>query len=127
MFDSLNVCCVTDKQADITPQNVLTEAEDDSTCRLIEEQETQTASIPSTEGGSLVYPSRRASTGISGYPILTDYGKARFADPINTDPAMPDIYRAPEIVLRLPWGYAVDMWSIGIMVSISVVGVAISR
>lgn len=100
---------------DITPQNVLIEAEDDSTFRLIEDQEMGDPSVPCTNNGSLVYSSRRASTGISGHPILTDFGKTCFADAINTHSSMPDIYRAPEVLLGLPWDYPVDMWSVGIL------------
>lgn len=29
---------------------------------------------------------------------------------------MPDLYRAPEMLLGLPWSFPVDVWSIGVMV-----------
>ncbi|EHK96835.1 putative serine/threonine-protein kinase sky1 [Glarea lozoyensis 74030] len=28
----------------------------------------------------------------------------------------PDPYRAPEVILEMPWGYAVDIWNVGVMV-----------
>ena len=40
----------------------------------------------------------------------------RSVEPGNSDWWMPDLYRAPEVLLVLPWGYPVDMWSIGVMV-----------
>jgi hypothetical protein len=29
----------------------------------------------------------------------------------------PDIYRAPEVILDIPWTYSVDIWNVGCMVS----------
>ncbi|EEP77043.1 predicted protein [Uncinocarpus reesii 1704] len=28
---------------------------------------------------------------------------------------MPDVYRAPEIILRMPWDQNIDIWSIGMV------------
>lgn len=30
---------------------------------------------------------------------------------------MPDLYRAPEIVLGIPWNEKIDIWSVGVMAS----------
>jgi len=30
---------------------------------------------------------------------------------------MPDLYRAPEIVLGVEWNEKIDIWSVGLMVS----------
>ncbi|KAK5168829.1 uncharacterized protein LTR77_006138 [Saxophila tyrrhenica] len=100
---------------DITPLNVLTQAEDDAVFQQIERQELQDRSGPTTEGESVAYPSRRASQTLSGIPILTDFGQMRYADPINDSWSMPDTYRAPEVLLGLPWDYPVDLWSLGMM------------
>lgn len=54
---------------------------------------------------------------LSGIPILTDFGQMRLAEPINNDWWMSDSYRAPEVLLKLPWGFPVDVWSVGVMVS----------
>ena len=30
---------------------------------------------------------------------------------------MPDIYRAPEVILDMDWDYKVDIWNVGMVVS----------
>lgn len=55
---------------------------------------------------------------LSGHPWLTNFGQMRVVEGrINQDWWMSDLYRAPEVLLQLPWGYPVDIWSIGVMVS----------
>lgn len=29
---------------------------------------------------------------------------------------MPDLYRAPEVILNMEWDYKVDIWSVGMVV-----------
>lgn len=38
------------------------------------------------------------------------------AEEENRDWWMSDLYRAPEVLLQLPWGFPVDIWAIGVMV-----------
>ncbi|PGH14527.1 serine/threonine protein kinase [Helicocarpus griseus UAMH5409] len=81
-----------------------------------EEQESQTPSIPITpaDGRAPVYPTRQPDIDITGLPILTDFGQMRIAlEGGNREWCMPDVYRAPEVVLRL--AFSLDMWSIGVM------------
>lgn len=54
---------------------------------------------------------------LSGIPILTDFGQMRPLEPGNRDWWMPGLYRAPEVLLNLPWGFPVDIWSIGVVVN----------
>ena len=103
--------------ADISPQNVLTAAVDESVFKDIEDQESQDPSTPIMNDGVPVYRSRAAMVELSGIPILTDFGQMRFAEPMNNDWWMPDSYRAPEVLLKLPWAFPVDVWSVGVMVS----------
>ncbi|RAH85863.1 protein kinase [Aspergillus japonicus CBS 114.51] len=106
---------------DISPLNVLTEIEDDVSLKDIEQQEAQDPSIPIICGfsGAPVYRSREPSLQLSGIPILTDFGHIREYDyydyRINKDWIMPDLYRAPEILLQILWTLQVDMWSVGVM------------
>ncbi|KAL4892650.1 protein kinase [Aspergillus ambiguus] len=106
---------------DISPQNVLMEIEDDTSLKDIEDQESQDPSVPiiSTVNGdvsTIVYKSRPTMLELSGHPILTDYGQMRLVEgSVNRDWWMSDLYRAPEVLLQLPWEFPVDIWSIGVM------------
>lgn len=46
---------------------------------------------------------------------LCDFGEARVGSR-HEGIAMPLQYRAPEIILGMPWGHSVDMWSVGLLV-----------
>ncbi|CAI7627955.1 unnamed protein product [Penicillium glandicola] len=45
---------------------------------------------------------------------LSDFGEARIGPGPYDYPAMPMPYRAPEILLAVPWSYPVDIWCIGL-------------
>ncbi|KAJ5286359.1 hypothetical protein N7524_001665, partial [Penicillium chrysogenum] len=45
---------------------------------------------------------------------LSDFGEARIGPGPYNYPAMPMPYRAPEIVLGVPWSYPVDIWCVGL-------------
>lgn len=54
-----------------------------------------------------------------GPPLLCDLSEARFAASerqSNKALITPDLYRAPEVILGLPWSYEVDIWGFGMMV-----------
>ncbi|PYH75264.1 CMGC protein kinase [Aspergillus vadensis CBS 113365] len=48
-------------------------------------------------------------------PLLSDFGEARFSEDEHDDDIMPNIYRAPEVVLKMNWESKVDVWSIALM------------
>ncbi|OJJ49864.1 hypothetical protein ASPZODRAFT_59299 [Penicilliopsis zonata CBS 506.65] len=50
-----------------------------------------------------------------GLPLLTDFGEARLVDKEHNDDIMPNIYRAPEVILRSNWGYKVDIWNLAMV------------
>jgi len=66
--------------------------------------------------GRTIYMSRPMPL-TKGYPSLSDLSEARFGNHENTDLIMPDVYRAPEVVLDMPWSYPVDIWALGMVVS----------
>lgn len=94
------------------------QAEFDDTFDNIEAHELAEPSVPLNTGDSLVYRSVQSLQSITGTPVLTDFGQMRHAGPNNTDRIMPDIYRAPEVLLGLPWSYPVDIWSLAVMVAL---------
>ena len=53
----------------------------------------------------------------SGYPRLCDLGEARSGNEEHDDDIMPDVYRAPEVLMGMNWGYPVDVWSVAMTVS----------
>lgn len=49
----------------------------------------------------------------SGEPVLADLGEARLAQGNQTGLIMPNLYRAPEVLLGMKWDNKVDIWAIG--------------
>lgn len=55
----------------------------------------------------------------SGLVQISDLSEARFGDSENTDVVMPDVYRAPEVILGMNWSYPVDIWGLAMVVCLS--------
>lgn len=54
-----------------------------------------------------------------GRPVLCDFGEARFGEYDTSQDIQPYPYdRAPEVILDMHWNEKVDMWNVGVMVSI---------
>lgn len=53
----------------------------------------------------------------NGQLMLSDMGSARFGQETFKGDIMPDVYRAPEVILGMEWSSKVDLWSVGVMVS----------
>ncbi|KAL1878371.1 hypothetical protein Plec18167_004443 [Paecilomyces lecythidis] len=51
-----------------------------------------------------------------GTPVLCDLGEARLGIDQQRGDIMPDIYRAPEVILDMTWDYKVDIWNVGMVV-----------
>ena len=51
-----------------------------------------------------------------GAPLLCDLSEARFETSSSVDLVMPDVYRAPEVVLGMPWSYPIDLWAFAMTV-----------
>ena len=79
-------------------------------------QELENPSPRKEVGDSIVYASRLFRWPTGGEPVLSDFGSAERGDAQNTRNAGPDLYRAPEVMLGMEWGYSVDIWNIGVMV-----------
>ncbi|MCJ1384252.1 hypothetical protein MMC17_007368 [Xylographa soralifera] len=90
-------------------------AEDETNFKDIEDQESQDPSLPIMSNKGPIYRSRTTMLKLSGTPVLTDFGQMRLASPMNKDWWMSDLYRAPEVLLKLPWSFPVDVWSLGVM------------
>ncbi|KAJ5719323.1 kinase-like protein [Penicillium malachiteum] len=51
-----------------------------------------------------------------GSPILCDFGSAEHGDHCHSVFIQPQIYRAPEVILGVPWTFSVDIWNVGCMI-----------
>ncbi|KAK3323810.1 kinase-like domain-containing protein [Cercophora scortea] len=71
------------------------------------------------ENGRFIYTSRQLKTPTArglGPPVLCDFGSAVFGDRENIADVQPDLYRAPEIILKFPWSYEIDIWNAGCLI-----------
>ncbi|KAF6824741.1 hypothetical protein CPLU01_10690 [Colletotrichum plurivorum] len=105
---------------DLQDGNIMLSIKDEQTLSDLVEAEW---SLPSARkvlsGGRTVY----ASTGLEipdrpGDPVITDFGDAQIDDepfPLEGE-VMPDLYRAPEIVLSLTWDEKIDIWALGLLI-----------
>ncbi|KAK3382527.1 kinase-like protein [Lasiosphaeria ovina] len=95
--------------ADFHSDNLLMEVTDQSIFRNIAKEETGTN--PSARKGKnpVIYLSRAIMSG-AGNVILCDFGVARKGKEHQGE-AVPLPYRAPEVILGMKWGYAVDIWA----------------
>jgi serine/threonine protein kinase len=117
-LDLLHTACHT-VHADIKEANILLEADD----YVLQEFEREQLEIPCPrkelpEG--TVYVSRELSMPRDvGGPVLCDFGSAMPLDDgvEHREDIQPNIYRAPEMILDIPWTYSVDIWNTGCMVS----------
>ena len=102
---------------DIKASNILQEIEDESILDEFKIAETETPSERKVLDDRTIYRSRRLSRPKSyGRPVLCDFGEARHGEVENDDDIQPDVYRAPEVILEMPWSYSVDIWNVGVMV-----------
>ncbi|CAI7577461.1 unnamed protein product [Penicillium pancosmium] len=66
--------------------------------------------------GHPVYKSRRfGNLELWGIGKLCDFGHVIPGEAPVYKMAQPDCYRAPEILLRAPWGYPIDIWNLALL------------
>ena len=67
--------------------------------------------------GAPIYRSRRFGLPYEfGRIILSDFGTVVNGELKRNHDAQPNIYRAPEVMLKAPWSYPIDIWNVGAMV-----------
>ncbi|WEW61826.1 hypothetical protein PRK78_007322 [Emydomyces testavorans] len=64
----------------------------------------------------IIYGTRRVAPS-NGLPFLCDLGEARFSSEVGIpgEDIMPNVYKAPEVILKMKWDHKVDIWSIGMV------------
>ncbi|CAD6446736.1 70045321-d6a8-409d-a8f6-030ff2037465-CDS [Sclerotinia trifoliorum] len=102
---------------DIKSDNILHLIEESSIPAAFEEAEIAQPSPRKKAVGREIYVSRTLDMPASiGEPILCDFGNAVYGTKINNNDVYPDVYRCPEVMLRLPWTYSADIWNVGAMI-----------
>ncbi|KAI0334939.1 kinase-like protein, partial [Cubamyces sp. BRFM 1775] len=102
---------------DIQEENILITLDDPGALAAFEEAE-WTSPLPQKHAGDrTIYLSRPilSKNLKSSHPVLTDFGEARFGRASYMGPIQPEPYRAPEVILGMPWNEKADIWSVGVM------------
>ena len=91
---------------------------DSSVFTKFEEDELRNPSPRKELDGRAIFLSRELEMipGKLGAPVLFDFGSAMLGDIEHLEDVQPDIYRAPEVILEVPWSYSIDIWNVGCMV-----------
>ncbi|KAJ5254496.1 hypothetical protein N7497_003127 [Penicillium chrysogenum] len=103
---------------DIKADNIMFGIRDDSVFTDFEESELQHP-VPRKEldkDGRIVYTSQELKIPKRvGAPVLCDFGSAMLGQ-YHSVFVQPMIYRAPEVILGIPWTYSADIWNVGCMI-----------
>ncbi|EEQ86791.2 CMGC/SRPK protein kinase [Blastomyces dermatitidis ER-3] len=100
---------------DLQSRNMLLEIDDPNVFSVFEEAELKHPAPRKVLGDRVIYKSRRIPR-TRCLPIITDFGEARFGDEDHRgQDIMPDVYRAPEVILKMNWDNKVDIWSIAMV------------
>lgn len=94
--------------------NLLIALTSDAILSKVEENEINTPSPRKQIGDTIIYVSQYVLSG-AGALTISDFGQARIGKEQSGN-AMPVPYRAPEVILGMPWGPSVDNWSVGLLV-----------
>ncbi|PYI27291.1 kinase-like protein [Aspergillus indologenus CBS 114.80] len=104
---------------DIKADNIMFGIKDDSVFTDFEEYELQKP-VPRKEvdaDGRTIYMSQELTIPKQvSSPILCDFGSARHGDQYHSVFIQPQIYRAPEVILGVPWTFSADIWNVGCMI-----------
>ncbi|TFY83146.1 hypothetical protein EWM64_g861 [Hericium alpestre] len=104
---------------DIRAENFFLRGTDDAPCRSLEAMEREDPSPRKVDGDRVIYTNHR-QIGYTdprkyGVPVLCDFGEAYFGKETYEVEIQPFHYRAPEVILAIPWGVSADIWNVGLM------------
>ena len=106
--------------SDIKADNIMFGMKDDNVFKEFEKEEFLHPSPRKFVGERLVYQSRQFNVpkewGMRP-PVLCDFGGAVLGDMKYMGDVQPRRYRAPEVMIGVPWGYSIDIWNVGCLVS----------
>lgn len=91
--------------------------EDQSILVNLDKRERNAPSPRKVDGDRIIHISQQLDNPKEyGRPTLSDFGEARYGKSEYTGDIQPWLYRAPEVILDLPWNNKVDIWNLGVMV-----------
>ncbi|KAL5347497.1 hypothetical protein ACLOAV_007809 [Pseudogymnoascus australis] len=103
--------------ADIQEGNIMLAMKDDAIFKAFEQEEMDEPSLRKVYGERIIYASRALDVpDDASHNVLCDFGDAQFGAETYGGEVMPDLYRAPEIVLGICWNEKIDIWAVGMMV-----------
>lgn len=83
-----------------------------------EQEEMDEPSLRKVDGERIIYASRPLDIPDDApLNVLCDFGDAQFGNETYGGEVMPDLYRAPKIILRINWNEKIDIWAVGMLVS----------
>ncbi|KAM0359507.1 hypothetical protein ACHAP4_003099 [Fusarium culmorum] len=98
---------------DIHSDNLLIALTSDMVLSTVEDNELHRPSARKYVDDNVIHVSQYMLGG-AGNLTICDLGQARIGE-VHRGNAMPVPYRAPEVILDMTWGDAVDMWSVGLL------------
>ncbi|KAF7187656.1 Serine/threonine-protein kinase SRPK [Pseudocercospora fuligena] len=102
---------------DIQEGNFMLSINDPSILDTLVEEEHQNPSPCKKVDDRIIYSSVEVEMPDDpGQPVVCDFGDAQFGPGPFAVEVMPDLYRAPEIVLGIAWDEKIDIWGFGLMV-----------
>lgn len=109
----------------MSPNNILLCVRDPSDWAKVEHTEKEHPVPRKTLSDRTIYLSQQVPL-LDGVAVLTDFGSARMGQEKHRGDVMPEVYRAPEVILDMEWDCKIDIWSVGVMVCDSLRNVFLS-
>lgn len=91
------------------------------------EQNEHSSPVPRKQLGDRTIYLSRLMNPKAGPLLLSDYGETRLGPGPHAGDIMPIMYRAPEALLQIQWSYPVDIWSVGLTVSLDYAVVLVAQ
>ncbi|KAF2819465.1 kinase domain-containing protein [Ophiobolus disseminans] len=102
---------------DIKADNIMIEIEDQGILDAFVDAELSSPSPRKIVDGQTIYASRKFDLPRNyGKVVLSDLGSAVRGDEQQVHDAQPNVYRCPEVMLKMEWGYPADIWNLGAMI-----------
>ncbi|KAF7871896.1 hypothetical protein EAF04_004003 [Stromatinia cepivora] len=102
---------------DIKSDNILVAIGDEMILDSFTRAEMMNPSPRKFINGIPIYASRRFGLPRTfGDVVLSDFGSVVRGDEDRIHDAQPNIYRSPEVMLKVKWSYPIDIWNVGVMI-----------